>query len=143
MSTLHIVLRYLAGLGTGKVVLWCYLIWYLVTLSFYFDPSPAIWLNAIGISAVIGFGLLLSTGVRRIHKANAWHIFRLFLIPFCVASFSSLIKGHGYFLIFPPRFAEELASVGACAAFAVLVAAVKRLAPKDRALGAGRRADPA
>ncbi|HXT13715.1 MAG TPA: hypothetical protein VN873_19350 [Candidatus Angelobacter sp.] len=32
--------RYLANLTTGRMILWCYLIWYLVVLARYFDPSP-------------------------------------------------------------------------------------------------------
>jgi len=36
--------RYFASLSIGKTVLWCYLIWYLVTAIALFDPSPSIWL---------------------------------------------------------------------------------------------------
>ena len=53
MNLLLAPFGYLAKLETGKLILWCYLIWCLVTLCFYFDPSPAIWLNSIGISAII------------------------------------------------------------------------------------------
>ena len=62
MTLLLTPFTYLAKLETGKLVLWCYLIWYLVTLVFYFDPSPAIWINSIGISVIIGIALLLSVG---------------------------------------------------------------------------------
>ncbi|MDO8271765.1 MAG: hypothetical protein Q7U82_07560, partial [Gammaproteobacteria bacterium] len=52
--------RYLANLTTGKMVLWCYLIWYLVTVYFYFDPAISVWLNSMGLSVIIGVGLNLS-----------------------------------------------------------------------------------
>ena len=39
------MIRYLANLPPGKMVLWCYLIWYCVTVAFHFDPSPQIWLS--------------------------------------------------------------------------------------------------
>lgn len=55
-------LHYFPHLKSGKFILWCYLIWYLVTLNYYFDPLPNIWLNSLGITAIIGFGLLLSVG---------------------------------------------------------------------------------
>ena len=118
------LLRYFANLPTGKLVLWCYLIWYLVMVAFYFDPTPAIWVNALGISAVIGVALLLSvSGARR---ADRWQTFRLFLMPFCVSSFSSLIKGHGFILIVPPRVHEQVIAAGACAAFVLLALLLKR-----------------
>lgn len=56
------MLRYFASLTAGKTILWCYLIWYLITAFNYFDPAPAIWLNSVGISAVIGLALILSVG---------------------------------------------------------------------------------
>jgi hypothetical protein len=41
-------------------VLWCFLIWYSATVVHYFDATPSIWLNAFGISAIVGFALYLS-----------------------------------------------------------------------------------
>jgi hypothetical protein len=120
-------LRYLASLNGARIVLWCYLIWYLVTVYFYFDPAPAIWINAIGISVVIGIALMLSVGGRA-RSGDRWTMFRLFLTPFCVSSFSSLVKDHGFILIVPPKRIEQLASFGACAAFLLLVGVVKHLA---------------
>jgi hypothetical protein len=46
--------RYLASLSAGKIALWCFMLWYLATVFHHFDPSPAIWLNAFGISGIIG-----------------------------------------------------------------------------------------
>ena len=60
MFRLPAPLRYLSELKPGKVTLWCYLIWYLVTVVAHFDASPAIWLSSAGISAIVGVALLLS-----------------------------------------------------------------------------------
>jgi hypothetical protein len=105
------------------MVLWCYLIWYVVTVVHHFDPSPRIWLNSLGISAVIGTALLLSLSGGR----NPWETFRLFLMPFCVSSFSSLIKGQGFILVVPPRLSELTVSLTACAGFLAIVFFIKRL----------------
>ncbi len=126
-------LTYFASLGTAKIVLWCYLIWYLVTVVNYFDPSPTLWLNSLGISGVIGIALNLSVGGQPLRVRDRWQTIRLFLTPFCVSSFSSLIKGQGFILILPPRLSEQLASFGACAAFLLLVLILKRLHRRARA----------
>lgn len=117
------MIRYLATLPPGKQVLWCYLIWWSVTVAFHFDPSPQIWLNSVGISAVIGIALMLS--VSRGPAPDRWQTFRLFAMPFCVSSFSSLIKGQGFVLIVPPRAIELVVALLACAAFVVIVGVVK------------------
>lgn len=118
-------LNYFVRLKTGKIILWCYLIWYLVTLYNYFDPNLAIWLNSLGISAVIGFALLLSVGNNKAEPKDPWQTFRLFMMPFGVSSFSSLIKGHGFILIAPPVLAEFVFSVGSCLAFVACVYILK------------------
>ncbi len=118
-------LNYFARLKVGKLILWCYLIWYLVTLYNYFDPSPSIWLNSLGISIVIGFALLLSVSDSSPKSPDRWQTFRLFLMPFCVSSFSSLIKGHGFILIAPPVLSELALSFGSCVTFVVFVFILK------------------
>jgi len=119
--------RYFARLPAGKAVLWCYLIWYGVTVFNHFDPAPSIWLNSIGISLVIGLALSLSVGTLRAAFANRWQAFRLFMMPFSVSSFSSLIKGKGFVVVFPPAPGELAASIGACAAFLMLMAIIKAI----------------
>ena len=93
--------QYLRNLSVGKIVLWCYVIWYLVTLAHHFDPSPRLWLNSLGLSVVIGIGLVLSVstqgGVKSIER---WQLVRLFLMPFCVSSFAALKKNQGFILVF-------------------------------------------
>ena len=113
------MLVYLSKLTLSKAILWCYLIWYLVTVYFYFDASPWIWLNSLGISAIIGIALLISVGAGASWRENKWQTFRLFLMPFCVSSFSSLIKGKGYFLVIPPDIVVLGFSVFLCVLFVV------------------------
>jgi hypothetical protein len=122
------MIQYLVNLRAGKIALWCYLLWYLVTVFNYFDPAPLIWLNAAGISALMGVAILLSVG-NAIRNApdRVWQVLRFFLMPFCVSSFSSLIKGKGFVLIVPPTATELAVSVGVCLAFVALVFAVKSL----------------
>jgi predicted MFS family arabinose efflux permease len=108
------LLRYFANLRPGKIALWCYLIWYFVTVAHLFEPSLSLWLNSAGISAVIGIALKLSVAGGH---ADRWQTFRLFAMPFCVSSFSALIKGQGYFLVFPNDVRLLTQSVLSCAAF--------------------------
>jgi hypothetical protein len=119
-------LQYFARLSGGKVTLWCYLIWYLSTVARYFDPSPAIWVNSAGISLVVGVALLLSVEGKGPRAANPWQTFRLFFMPFAVSSFSALIKGHGFFLVFPPSATQAGLQMGACTVFVLMVLALKR-----------------
>jgi hypothetical protein len=124
------LVRYIAGLTWGRMILWCYLAWYLNALVRLFDPSPSLWLTSLGIAAIVGVALLLSTtagadGVR----LRFWPTARLFLMPFCVSSFAALVKGRGYILIFPPGLRENLVAAGCCAALCLGVLVVKRFAP--------------
>ena len=118
--------HYLSNLSNGKLVLWCYLIWWGATVFHHFDPSPSIWLNSVGISAVIGVALILSVGGFKSATRDRWQTFRLFAMPFCVSSFSSLIKGKGFVLIFPPSVPELATAVGLCAAFSAVVIGLRK-----------------
>lgn len=126
-------LVYFACLSARKQILWCYLIWYLVTVYYRFDPSPALWINSIGISLVIGTGLILSVAAPAGQKADRWQIFRLYLMPFCVSSFAALIKGHAYIFVFPAMPEEFFASVAACAVFVLCVFVLRKTAGKSPA----------
>jgi hypothetical protein len=119
--------RYFATLPAGKVVLWCFLVWYLSTVIQHFDPTPGIWLNALGISAIIGVALYLSVREPGKPPPDRWTTLRLFLMPFCVSSFSQLIKGKGFVLVFPPDLGELTVSAAACAAFVLVALILKRL----------------
>jgi hypothetical protein len=119
--------RYLANLTPGKIVLWCFLLWYLATIIHHFDATPAIWLNALGISVIIGMALYLSVREPGKPPPDRWTVVRLFLMPFCVSSFSQLIKGKGFVLVFPPDTHEIAISLAACAVFVIAVLLLKRL----------------
>jgi hypothetical protein len=120
--------RYLRELNRGRLILWCYLVWYLVVLVRYFDPSPRLWMTSIGLSAIIGVALYLSAtaGATKV-RLDRWTIFRLFLMPFCVSSFSALVKGKGFILIFSPNVNEILVAIGLCAFLWGIVWAAKRV----------------
>lgn len=111
----------------ARVILWCYLIWYLNTVVAEFDPSPRIWLNSLGISVLIGIALQLSLSSP---SRDSWQTFRLFLMPFCVSSFSSLIKGKGYVLIFPTEPWKLILSITSCLSFIGLVWILRQLDQK-------------
>ena len=120
--------RYLATLSTGRLILWCYFIWYLVVLVKYFDYSPRLWLTSLGLSAIIGFALYLSTagsGTTRV-RLDRWQLFRLFLMPFCVSSFAALVKGKGFVLIFSPRIEETVLAIALCAVLCGTVLVLKK-----------------
>jgi len=120
--------RYLANLSTGRLILWCYFIWYVVVLVRYFDPSLRLWLTSLGLSLLIGFALYVSTvtaGTNKV-KLEFWQTFRLFLMPFCVSSFAALVKGKGFVLIFSPRPGEIALAAGLCLCLWALVALLGR-----------------
>ncbi len=125
--------RYVARLTPGKVALWCYLVWYLAVVAMYFDPSPRIWINALGISGIIGVALWLGVRPASGGTIDRWQVFRLFLTPFCVSSFSSLIKGRGFFLVFPPSARELGVASAACVVFVAVVVLLKKLPTRARA----------
>jgi hypothetical protein len=129
--------RYLANLSPSKQVLWCYLIWYIVFVLLYFDPNPTIWLSSLGLSALIGFALLLGLedSPRRWRQIERWRAIRLFLIPFCVSSFAASVKGHGFIVIFSPRLDEDLLALVACAVFLGIAWSARRRLREVRAAG--------
>nr|WP_243838731.1 hypothetical protein [Prosthecobacter fusiformis] len=125
------MLHYLQELSTGRVILWCYAIWYGVNITAHFDPRPQIWLTSLGLSAIIGAALIISTRPSGAKKAplDPWVTFRLFLMPFCVSSFAALVKDAGFFLIFPPSLRENLIGMAAIAAFLLVVTLIKKARP--------------
>ena len=112
--------------------MWCFLVWYLSTVIQHFDPTPGIWLNALGISAIIGVALYLSVREPGKPPPDRWTTLRLFLMPFCVSSFSQLIKGKGFVLVFPPDAREIAVTLAICAAFVGAVFGLRAvLLPRD------------
>ena len=121
-------MQYLRNLSAGRLILWCYFIWYAVVLVRYFDPNWRLWLTSTGLSLIIGVALYISTaksGTGRV-ELETWQVIRLFIMPFCVSSFSALVKGKGFCLIFSPRPMEILLALGLCALLCGVVALVKR-----------------
>ena len=123
------LIQYLAEIKLDKAILWCYLIWYVTVVCFHFDPSVKIWVNSIGISAVIGTGLMLSVSSSKREK-DRWQALRLYLMPFCVSSFSALIKEQGFLLFISPNIKETIVSVSCCVLFIVVILAVKTIKKK-------------
>jgi hypothetical protein len=118
------LIQYLYGIKLDKAVLWCYLIWYIVVVCFHFDPSVKIWINSLGISVVIGTGLMLSVSSSK-GERDHWQTFRLYLMPFCVSSFSALIKEQGFIVFISPNITETIVSVSCCVLFLLLILVVK------------------
>ncbi len=109
------MIAYIAALKLPKLILWCYLAWYVAIVACYFDPMPTLWLSSLGIAGIIGFALTLATQQQN-QRAESWIIFRLYLFPFCVSSYSALIKGKGFILLFPCELKSFLCGVLACVA---------------------------
>jgi hypothetical protein len=128
------MLRYLANLTTGRLILWCYLIWYMVVLVRYFDPSPRLWLTSLGLSVIIGVALYISTTSASNSKVKLerWPTFRLFLMPFCVSSFAALVKGKNFVLIFSPKPREILLAVALCGVLCAIVFILKKVLRPQR-----------
>jgi hypothetical protein len=122
------VLGYFGGLTSGRIVLWSYLIWYSVTVATHFDASPRLWLTSIGLSAIIGTALWISTRSSRTGttELERWQVFRLFLMPFCVSSFAALVKDAGYVLVFPPSLALNAMGLVLIALFVAAVGLLRR-----------------
>lgn len=130
------VLRYLANLSLGRRVLWCYLVWYVVFVVLYFDSSWSIWVSALGVSALVGVAFLvgIEASPRRWRRLDRWMAARLFLIPFCVSSFSALVKWHGFIVVFSPTPTENLLALGACGLLFAMCWAAKRILGRDPVL---------
>ena len=121
-------LPYLRNLTTGRLILWCYFIWYLVVLVRHFDPAPSLWLTSLGISAIIGVALYVSTTASASYTGGGlgfWPTTRLFIMPFCVSSFAALVKSEGFILVFSRKWPDLAWGFGLCAALCLLVFGVK------------------
>lgn len=124
------LIQYLYEIKINKAILWCYLIWYVVVVYFYFDPSLRLWIDSIGISIIIGTALLLSVSSGKVGTRDDWQTFRLYLMPFCVSSFSALIKGQGFIVFISPKIKETLIAISCCVLFLLFTLAVKLIKNK-------------
>jgi hypothetical protein len=125
-----LVFRYLAALEGTKCVLWCYLCWYVAIALQYFDPAPGLWVSSAGIAGLIGFALNLAASQKG-QKNDRWVVFRLYLFPFCVSSYSALIKGKEFFLLFPPDRKPLLIASTACLGFVALSSGCRLLSRRS------------
>jgi hypothetical protein len=113
-------IEYLRTLSGGRLVLWCYLLWFLSMAWMHFDPSPRLWLTSLGLGVLIGAGLVLSIARGAVQLPDFWTLARLFMMPFCVSSFAALIKDRGFVLIFSPVWKENAVALSACALFLLI-----------------------
>ena len=123
------MIRYIKQLEPTKTILWCYLIWYFAIVSQYFDPAPNLWLSSVGIAILIGFALNLAAAQKN-QRLDRWVIIRLYVFPFCVSSYSALIKGKGFFLLFPTDSKPLLIGFFSCLSFLCFVYLVKACSHK-------------
>ena len=121
------LVHYLANLSAGRLLLWCYFLWYLVVLVRYFEPDVRLWLTSFGMALIIGLALYVSTTSASAVRGplGFWPTARLFMMPLCVSSFAALVKGKGFYLVFSPRLSDLLWGAGLCAAFCGAVALAK------------------
>jgi hypothetical protein len=111
----------------------------------HFDARPRIWLTSLGLSAIIGTALLISTrsSSQGTTQLDGWQIFRLYLMPFCVSSFAALVKDAGYVLIFPPTLRENLIEFALMAVFVALVWMLRKPEEKSEQPGVANAPDAA
>ncbi|MFV2004798.1 MAG: hypothetical protein ACC650_06290 [Gammaproteobacteria bacterium] len=123
------MINYIKNLALGKLLLWVYFIWYLSISILYFDSDPRLWLTALGISVIVGIALVLSTTCWpvEIRTLDRWQTLRLFLIPFCVSSYSLLVKDKNCFLIFPPDLKTNTIALLAIFSFLLFVVLIKKI----------------
>jgi len=71
------LIHHFACMSLSQLLLWLVLVWYLVMVALHFEASPRLWLNALGMSLIVGSVLLLS--VRQLGSAvrEFWRVFRL------------------------------------------------------------------
>ena len=124
--TMTTLINYLRQLTIQKQVLWCYLLWYFTMCMFYFDPAIRIWLTSLGVSSIIGIALILSISNGKQPRPDRWTIARLFMMPFCVSSFSALVKDHGFILFLSPRWQQDATALGACLIFVACTRVAKK-----------------
>lgn len=124
-------LNYFKNITSQKIILWCYLIWYLTIITIYFEPSLKLWASSVGISFIIGFALNLSISQQGT-KQDVWVKIRLFLFPFCVSSYSATIKDYDFILLFPSNLFHLLISIFNCLLLLFLIWCIKRFYTIDR-----------
>lgn len=126
------MIQYLASLPAAKQILWGYFLWYVVFACLYFDPDPKLWLTSLGLSLIVGYALYTNAKAtsRGNNQLEPWQAFRFFLTPFCVSSFSALVKGRDFMLVFSPHLQDNLIALGVIAVAYLFVLMAKGLKSK-------------
>jgi hypothetical protein len=124
-----LLLRYLAQLPVGRTILWSYVIWWAVMVHYYFRTDVRLWLMSLGIGVIVGFALMLSTGPVDLERFRSrfWESLRLIICPLMVSSFSALVVGKDFILVFSPQRMENIIALGGIAVFLLLVFLSKRI----------------
>lgn len=113
---------YVYDLSRGRVVLWCYLAWYVYIVVSNFDASVQLWATAFAMSGIVGFALYLNAidkGNERINLGR-WQTARFFLIPFCVSSYSAIAKVNDFVFVFPRSFTQIFGASILCCSIVLL-----------------------
>ncbi|MGB0514803.1 MAG: hypothetical protein ACPGJE_08190 [Wenzhouxiangellaceae bacterium] len=119
-------------MAPGLIVLWLFLAWYLTMVMMHFEASSRLWLNSLAMSIIIGTALTLS--VRQAGEPlKFWVVFRLHAIPFCVSSFSALVRDDGFYAIFAPAPRPNLIALAVCTALAALILTARGLVGEEEA----------
>lgn len=124
------LMRHFARLPAGLIFLWLFLIWYLVMIGLHFEASGRLWLNALGMSLIVGTALVLSVRHHGPASREFWRLFRLYTIPFCVSSFSALVRDDGFYAIFAPVWRDNIIALACCSVFASWVLFARALRPR-------------
>ena len=124
-----LLVRYLAQLPVGHRILWSYVIWWAVMVHYYFRADVHLWLMSLGLGVIVGFALMLSTGPVSVERFRTrfWESIRLFICPLMVSSFSALVVGKDFILVFSPHRMENIIALGGIAVFLLLVFLSKRI----------------
>lgn len=123
-------LLYFARATPATLLLWCYLLWYLVIVALHFETQPMLWINSLGMSAVVGTALRLGTArgaaAVAVTADERWRTFRLYFTPFCVSSFTTRTYNKGFVLVFPNAVREVALAIAPCVALLALAMLARR-----------------
>lgn len=102
------ILKEIGSLVTLPLCLiFTYFIWYLWIISNFPLPTEVsikIWPNAICMSIFVGTVLNANAYIPPLKQhfyLRKWSVFRFYVIPLCVSSYSSIAQHHSFVLLFP------------------------------------------
>jgi len=138
------IIRHFARLPAGLVILWCFLVWYVVMVTLHFETSPRLWLNALAMSGIVGTALSLSVRHSGGPAREFWRTLRFYAIPFCVSSFSALVRDDGFYAVFAPNWRSNMLAMTGCLLFLAWFALARWLnrGAESGAGGACKRSPP-